>query len=635
VTAPILPSQLTLEHMRNAFSALWKHVGISDSKAPVYGTGIKAEDIGSRPITSLAGQLSEARAMADSAQKALDKLGGNLDAAITDINIIGNSNVLSMGMKPYAVLDLDVLQASQSILAAQATTQSLSSAGFDLAMSNLEAYLQGAFPGSYGDGSLGGLQGVGNGGSDWGNSLVNSPIDGPTWNSAWGAAYTQQMLLEAALAGQSAAAILALDSNGILSRANKPGAILMFNGLEAQVSTLRTQAISLGAALPTQETLTAYLNLLIGSTSRTAPSWMDITQDTIIPDPNVWQSQWTTLYAEIANLHKAISASLTNGTTPIGGRNLLWNSSFEVDSNNDGIADGWLIYNNGSTTVYPALTTGGMFGTNAQRLNFAASSSTSTMGIRHQLVTSGTAFQPNTSYVLSFYARGFGTCLGGVFGLRFNTSPTTIDTLLNPAMTGTWQRYAFRLNWGATVDTDFFVTGLTDAGGYLVGGGMIDFDGFQLELGTVPTGYSPNPQEAITGVGQINSNAWIAPVDQINILQALKAESQTRAALYNACVPLPASVVAFYTSYVAETQALDNYLTSLGYESWPLATAVAGSMTTISTDFAAIAAARKALENAIVNYAQSGVNALNSQDSFTPLDQAIFIDNWCVSGKRA
>jgi hypothetical protein len=276
-----------------------------------------------------------------------------------------------------------------------------------------------------------------------------------------------------------------------------------------------------------------------------------------------------------------------------------------------------------------------MFGTNAQRLNFAASSSTSTMGIRHQLVTSGTAFQPNTSYVLSFYARGFGTCLGGVFGLRFNTSPTTIDTLLNPAMTGTWQRYAFRLNWGATVDTDFFVTGLTDAGGYLVGGGMIDFDGFQLELGTVPTGYSPNPQEAITGVGQINSNAWIAPVDQINILQALKAESQTRAALYNACVPLPASVVAFYTSYVAETQALDNYLTSLGYESWPLATAVAGSMTTISTDFAAIAAARKALENAIVNYAQSGVNALNSQDSFTPLDQAIFIDNWCVSGKRA
>lgn len=208
MSSPILPSQLTLAHVRTAISALWDKIGTdngSAAKAPVWGTGIQPTKIGAAAPQTLSDQFTAAMTTASQAQTA------SL-AAATQLAAIANANVLSQGQKISVIQDLSLLQAAQTGLDSQASTAGVSSAAFDQSMTNLVDYLNGAFPGTYGDGTLGAAQGVGIGSQDWSNTDDDSIIDGPTWMAAWNAAYIAMQNLQAAVVNATGGSVAAINA---------------------------------------------------------------------------------------------------------------------------------------------------------------------------------------------------------------------------------------------------------------------------------------------------------------------------------------------------------------------------------------------------------------------------------------
>lgn len=177
------------------------------------------------------------------------------------------------------------------------------------------------------------------------------------------------------------------------------------------------------------------------------------------------------------------SVTADKAALDIGGSNLVGNNSFEVDSNADGIADGWALYDGtggGSLSRVPGRISG-----YAQRYTTTAAVATHQRGMSGG---TGLIWQPNRTFVLSLYARapagsGF---LGKTLGPQWNTGPA-ITELRNPPLSTSWQRYAWRLTWGA---------GVEPAGPLYVSvpnqgtpTGAWDADDVQVEEGDTLTGY--------------------------------------------------------------------------------------------------------------------------------------------------
>lgn len=133
---------------------------------------------------------------------------------------------------------------------------------------------------------------------------------------------------------------------------------------------------------------------------------------------------------------------------PVAGDNTALNSSFEVDTNNDGLADDWNHYNNGPEAMTSSRVTGrsGL----AQRVTWTVPN-TSSKGLTQN--RTATPWKPLTTYIVSFWAK-YGTAgfTSSVMQLAWNTGPATTVALLNPYLGLTWQRYAFRITMGATVE---------------------------------------------------------------------------------------------------------------------------------------------------------------------------------------
>jgi len=109
-------------------------------------------------------------------------------------------------------------------------------------------------------------------------------------------------------------ALIAAASDGVLSVGEKPQWIATYSGLVSQVATLRAQASAVGATLPAQNTLLAYLQSL-GAAGGPSFPWNDTAagHDTVIPNPSTWTGQWNTAYSEIAALTANIAAALNSG----------------------------------------------------------------------------------------------------------------------------------------------------------------------------------------------------------------------------------------------------------------------------------------------------------------------------------
>lgn len=165
----------------------------------------------------------------------------------------------------------------------------------------------------------------------------------------------------------------------------------------------------------------------------------------------------------------------------MSGENLLYNTSFETDSDANGLADYWAIYNNSAgtepaTATRPAGRTGGV----AQRITWTGTNTT-TKGIRplNQLVV-----RPYTEYTLSFYARADG---GTGFMVGYNTAPVSNSWISNTAPdTTTWKRYIYKFTTGANVDANNFYLSIV---GHTASGGYVEFDDIQLEAGNIASAY--------------------------------------------------------------------------------------------------------------------------------------------------
>lgn len=181
-----------------------------------------------------------------------------------------------------------------------------------------------------------------------------------------------------------------------------------------------------------------------------------------------------------------VSATLTQVLSTdlgidMGGENLLFNSSLDVDSDGNGVADYWSVYNNSSQTEpHVASLVTGRTGGFAQRVSWTGANTT-TKGIYcvNSPVTRG-----GTEYTVSFYGRANG---GTGFGLRFNQAIVgSVVDIDNPSISSSWQRYIFKFRTTATPDpANFFIT-IEDHVGST---GWLEIDDVQLEAGNTASAY--------------------------------------------------------------------------------------------------------------------------------------------------
>ena len=193
------------------------------------------------------------------------------------------------------------------------------------------------------------------------------------------------------------------------------------------------------------------------------------------------------------------SVNIINGVLGEATNNLAYNSNFDVDINADGVPDGWTVYNNNSgSSVTPSIqSSGGVDNGKYYRITLNVGNN-GTKGITANNGTIVNGFKQDTYYIISWYGRssvnrptGFGMFLA------WNNNPSSVTTILNPDMTTTWQRYAYKVRWNSptAVDPNIFITANTLAS-YT---GYHDIDQIQVEAGEILTPYRPRGTEILPG----------------------------------------------------------------------------------------------------------------------------------------
>jgi hypothetical protein len=183
-----------------------------------------------------------------------------------------------------------------------------------------------------------------------------------------------------------------------------------------------------------------------------------------------------------------------------GGANLLLNSSLQVDANADNIADNWDAYNSGNEvlTGTTVLTTGGVDNRGFMRITWAVPN-TSTKGIRGWNTWGGVqgGWLANTTYIVSFWAKSPDLSGAAQMTLYWATSPATQTDISNPVITTAWQRYIFRITWGASVQAygALYISIVYGTAVY----GSLDFDHVQVEQADTPSAWKPYPSELEPG----------------------------------------------------------------------------------------------------------------------------------------
>ncbi|MFZ6686579.1 phage tail protein [Undibacterium sp. SXout11W] len=193
----------------------------------------------------------------------------------------------------------------------------------------------------------------------------------------------------------------------------------------------------------------------------------------------------------------------------LGGGNLTPNSSFENVPAGGALATGWNVYNNSANVAaYSAMVPGRLSGV-AQQIYWTTNNDGNTKGIYGSVCPPG--WQAGKTYVLSFYATTTNLSIATTLGLYFNISPATVTALQNPVLNTSWQRYSFRLTWGANVEASGRVC--VSIANWAASIGNIIFDDFQLTEGDMLTGYAPMVGEILpnaVGSLQIAANAVTA-----------------------------------------------------------------------------------------------------------------------------
>lgn len=202
-----------------------------------------------------------------------------------------------------------------------------------------------------------------------------------------------------------------------------------------------------------------------------------------------WDGSTLTVTGKI-NVVGGNAATIDNVT---GAQNLVANASFETDSNADGLADEFSIYNNdGGSVPTTASRVAGEKSAWAQRISWTGTNA-STKGVWFNSVTTKRA---NIDYVLSFWAR---TSTAVNLAFYENAPASTQTQLVWQQANTTWQFYAVRLRWSSTPAASFY---LSIANGTAIANGWIEFDNVQVVENTdiVPWALAPT-DKADTSLG--------------------------------------------------------------------------------------------------------------------------------------
>lgn len=207
----------------------------------------------------------------------------------------------------------------------------------------------------------------------------------------------------------------------------------------------------------------------------------------------------------------------------IGGDNLLANSSFELDSDSNGLADGWAGYGTQQSPVYTRVAgrASGLAaqvqwtGTNSSTKGFACDNA-SGGGVRG-------GWYPTRAYVVSFYARAVITGTPPGCALGWTNAPASSVAVKNPALSTNWQRYAFRIVMGATVDASGALRITCTPGAAIAG--LIQFDDVQVEEGDTLTSYTGKlavntivaGDGAIANLAILNANIGNGQIDDLKV----------------------------------------------------------------------------------------------------------------------
>lgn len=210
-----------------------------------------------------------------------------------------------------------------------------------------------------------------------------------------------------------------------------------------------------------------------------------------------------------ADAGATVGADATNFTGTLGGDNLALNSEFERRSSTH-TPTGYAVYNNSGSGTATFVASTGITGSGAGVK--AGATPGSTLGISSNTTLGGGAeggWVANETYVVSFYAKKVaGAGFSGTV-LRWNVQPATSVALLNPVLTASYQRYAFRITWGATVESNggFFLT----REGSTVAGDEIHFDRLMIQRGDVLMDWAPSRRDGIRA-----TTGATAPADPID-----------------------------------------------------------------------------------------------------------------------
>lgn len=212
--------------------------------------------------------------------------------------------------------------------------------------------------------------------------------------------------------------------------------------------------------------------------------------------------------AVVAGKIAALAVTPESIASLMGMGNLVQNSSFERHT--AGMPAGWVLYTSGGGSAGIGGPGGNVYhGDYFVRVDWTGAATNKGIMATNDTVAPGRA---NSTMVYSFWAK---TNAGGGEGhpvkLTFqDVAPDAQVTLLQPNLiAATWQRYAFRVTWGATPGHRPIISVDTPTAS-----GLFDVDALQIETGSVLTAYAPAPFEILSDsilATHITDNAVTTP----------------------------------------------------------------------------------------------------------------------------
>lgn len=216
-----------------------------------------------------------------------------------------------------------------------------------------------------------------------------------------------------------------------------------------------------------------------------------------------------------------LMANVVTNTAALGGGNLIRNSSFEVDSDANGLADNCTGYSSGTTgSITNSRVSGGVTGGYYQRVAASglATGSTHQAGIYQAVELAGHA---GRLIAFSPYVRGLGGGTGGVdirIYIDFYNAAGGTGSIVDSASqviaaadtdAANFVRYTLSARVPSTAVSCRAYVWMQNRGGS-TGAAHFDTDAWQFEVGAVPTAYAPRADELLAGVvttGNLAANA--------------------------------------------------------------------------------------------------------------------------------